>query len=190
MLPPCPHGAALPAAFELQTGRRSLRYADHAGDFAAASTFGGRWRVTGADGRGFFSLAPSGPAGSDDRVVLPQDATPVATLLRDRRRLDSWLVLDPDGEIAFRAVATDAYEVLLTDPDGLPAGRVWATATAVTLDFGTAPAPGLHCTALALPLFFATTGALRIEPRDPTRSWLFAGSPGNVSRPSSLPRAE
>ncbi|HVM40406.1 MAG TPA: hypothetical protein VM618_06470 [Acidimicrobiia bacterium] len=158
----CPHSAATPAVFEVQTATKVLRYAGRDGVFAAATTFGGRWRVTSADGTALFALAPAGPAGSDDRDVVPHGEQPVATIMRDRRHVGSWLVLDPDGGVIFRATAAEPYQVNLVDAGGVLTGQLWATATAITADFGAPSA--LHCVTLALPLFFATTGGLRVDP--------------------------
>lgn len=137
-----------------------MRYATREGIFAAASTFGGRWRVTDPAGATVCSLAPAGLAGSDDRVVVPRGRLPVATLMRDRRRVGSWVVYDRSGALLLEATLDGAYELDLSGPEGRPRGRLWATATALVVDL---PAPDdLHCVVLALPLYFATTGALRL----------------------------
>lgn len=142
-----------------------MRYAGIDGVLAAASTFGGRWRVTDPEGQPLFSLAPAGAPGTDDRCVVPHGAAPVATIMRDRRRLDSWLIVDPSGGLVMRATANGAYEMTLSDADDVLVGRVFATATSIVVELGTPPR-GIHCLALALPLYFATTGALRVDPLD------------------------
>lgn len=161
----CTHETLVPAVFELRTGDRTMRYAHHDGTFAAASTFGGRWRVTGPDGHPLLSLAPAGAPGTDDREVVPHGHDPLAVVMRDRRRGDAWVVHDRAGRLALRAVLEGAYEVSLVDTEGLPIGRLWATATAITVDFGVPPGP-IHCLALALPLYFVTIAALRVESLD------------------------
>lgn len=169
-MPSCTHGTVAPAVFELATAERSMRYIGSEGVLGAASTFGGRWRVTGPDGEPLFSLAPAGAPGTDDRDVVPHGGIRVATIMRDRRQGDSWIVRNAAGELALRATRHGAYELRLTDPEGVLLGRIWATATAVIVDFGTPP-DDIHCLALALPLYFATTGALRVDSLDrPTPS--------------------
>lgn len=161
----CHHRDGLAAAFELVTGEHAMRYAGIDGAFAAASTFGGRWRVTGMEGDPLFSLAPVGAPGTDDREVIPHNEPSLATIMRDRRRGDSWIVVGAEGDVILRATANGAYELTLTDRDDVLAGRIFGTATAVVVELGTPPA-GMHCLALALPLYFTTTGALRIESID------------------------
>lgn len=161
----CHHDHGAPAAFELLTGRRTMRYAGVDGVIAAASTFGGRWRVTTPEGEPLLSLAPVGAPGSDDREVVPHGSSPVAAVMRDRRRGDSWIVVEPGGQVVLRATSNGPYELALTDRDDVPVGRVFATATSVVVELGTPPA-GMHCLALALPLYFATTGALRVDSLD------------------------
>lgn len=164
-MPQCTHDLSMPAFFELQTSGQSMRYADADGAFGAASTFGGRWRVTDPAGEPLFSLAPCGAPGSDDREVVPSRGTAAATIMRDRRQVNSWVVLDPHGAEVMRASLADPYEVTLADASGVPVGRIWATATAVSVDLGV-PSTQLHCLAMALPLYFAVTGALRVERLD------------------------
>ena len=160
--------ACLPAAFELITGDRSMRYAGVDDVLAAASIFGGRWRVTSPKGAPWFSLAPVGAPGSDDREVIPHQDPPVATIMRDRRRGDAWVVRDPDGTVVMRAILNGAYEVTLVDGADVLVGRVFATSTSMVVELGTPPTR-MPCLALALPLYFATTGALRVEGLDKPR---------------------
>lgn len=157
----CSHDTVLPAVLELQTAERSMRFLGPGGLLGAASTFGGRWRVTDPDGAPLLSLAPAGAPGTDDRAVVPQGEAAVGSIMRDRRRGDAWLVVGSAGELLVRATLHGPYEVLLGDETARVSGRLWATATGITADYGHAPA-GLHCLALALPLYFATTAALRI----------------------------
>lgn len=161
----CPHGPGTPAAFELVTAGRSMRYRRGDEVLAAASTFGGRWRVTAPDGAPLLSLAPAGAPGTDDRDVVPHEGEAVATIMRDRRLIDSWVVIDPRGGVILRAARNGPYEMTLTDVDDVLLGRVFATATAVVVEFGTSP-DAVHCLALALPLYFATTGTLQVESLD------------------------
>ena len=156
---------AVPAVFELATGDRSMRYDGVHGPIAAASVFGGRWRVTSPTGDPWFSLAPVGAPGSDDREVSPHGGSAVATIMRDRRRGDAWVVLDADGGIELRAILNGSYEVTLADGDGVLVGRVFATATSMVVELGTPP-ESMRFLALALPLYFATTGALRVDTMD------------------------
>lgn len=142
-----------------------MRYCRGDDVLAAASTFGGRWRVTDPEGAPLLSLAPAGAPGTDDRDVVPHGGDPVATIMRDRRLVDSWVVLDPVGVVILRATRNGPYEMTLTDADDVLVGRVFATATAVVVEFGTAP-DAVHCLAMALPLYFATTGALQVEALD------------------------
>lgn len=157
----CTHGPGTPAAFELLIGERTMRYAGVHGVIAAASTFGGRWRVTDPSGDPMFSLAPVGAPGTDDREVVPHGGVPVATIMRDRRQGDSWVVFGPSGLI-LRATLNGSYELTLADEDDVLVGRLYATATSVVTELGTPP-DARHCLALALPLYFATTGALRVD---------------------------
>lgn len=161
----CHHEASPPAAFELVVGDHSMRYHGTDGVLAAASTFGGRWRVTDPSGSPLFSLAPAGAPGTDDREVVPQGGGPVAVVMRDRRRADSWLVHSPEGALVARATLNGPYEVMLTDADGVLLGRIFACATSLVVELGTPPDSG-HCLAFALPLYFATTGALRLDSLD------------------------
>jgi len=164
-MPDCAHAATPPAAFELLVGAHTMRFDALEGVVAAASTFGGRWRVTDEAGAPLFSLAPAGAPGTDDREVVPHGGTPIATIMRDRRQGDSWVVLDPHGALVLRATLNGAYEVTLTDAAGVLLGRIFATATSLVVEFGTPPASA-HCLALALPLYFATTADLRIDSLD------------------------
>lgn len=162
----CSHSSGTPAAFELVTvGWRAMRYRRGDEVLAAASTFGGRWRVTDPAGSPLLSLAPAGAPGTDDRDVVPHGHQPAATIMRDRRVIDTWLVIDRYGSEILRAGRNGPYEMALTGVDDILVGRVFATATAVVVEFGTAPAAA-HCLALALPLYFATTGALQVESLD------------------------
>lgn len=170
----CTHGPGTPAAFELLTAGRSMRYGRGDEVLAAASTFGGRWRVTDAAGTPLFSLAPAGAPGTDDRDVVPHGGGPVATVMRNRRLIDSWVAIDTHGAVTLRAYRNGPYEVALTDPDDVLAGRIFATATAIVAEFGTPP-DGIHCVALALPLYFATTGALLVESLDAPLTGLALG---------------
>lgn len=142
-----------------------MRYAAVHGVMAAASTFGGRWRVTDPAGNPLFSLAPAGAPGTDDREVVPHGGVPECVIMRDRRQGDAWVVLAPTGELLLRGVQHGAYEVTLTDRDGVLVGRVYATATSLVVELGT-PLGSSQCLALALPLYFATTGALRVDALD------------------------
>lgn len=139
-----------------------MRYANGDHLLGVASTFGGRWRVTDVAGDPVFALAPAGAPGTDDRDVVPHGSGPVATIMRDRRQLDSWIVVAPGGRLILRATRNGPYEVTLTDLDDTLVGRVFATTTALIVEFGTSP-DAVHCVALALPLYFATTGALQVE---------------------------
>lgn len=161
-MPGCQHLDRIFAAYELITGERAMRYAGFEGVFAAASTFGGRWRVTDVDGEPLLALSPVGAPGTDDREVVPHGGAPIATIMRDRRRGDSWVVVDRDHAIMLRATQNGPYELTLTDAQDVLVGRMFATATSVVVEFGTPPS-GMHCLALALPLYFTTTGALRVE---------------------------
>ena len=157
-------------SFELLPAGRSLRYSADDEAFAAASAFGGRWRITDLDGTPLLSLAASGSDGSDDRLVVPTSSNPWALILKDRRHPGTWLVRVQSDAHMIHAVDDDLGGIRLFTHDGEPLGRIVSTTMSLEISY-TDPRCGLgHCLGLALPLYFVVTrvlapGALPLSPR-------------------------
>lgn len=153
-------GVSFRTGFDIVPAGRSLRYTDGVEDFAAASTFGGRWRVTGPDGGAVLVLAPAGVDGSDDRLVVPLGGAPSAVLMRDRRCPGTWIAHEHRTRLLIHAIDDDAGGMALFGDDGTPFGRLREHGSMLSVSYMELAGGLGHCLGLALPLYFVVTGVL------------------------------
>jgi hypothetical protein len=150
---------ALPTVFEVRAEAHGYTYLGRDGTpFAVATRFGGRWRVSDADGETQFWLAPLGVAGTDDVEVVSAGAFPVGSVVRDRRRPGHWQLIEPTARPAGEVVIdTDGELVVMADDVVALVGAGDVGANVLCRGRVQRLAPTL---VFALPLLFLTNGVL------------------------------